>query len=114
MPFMNTTLTMDKAGRVVLPKPVREELQLGAGDSLELEISEDQIVLRPVRSTVGLRKKQGIWVMDTDEPLSAATVDRTIRDIRRAREQSWLQPGPPSRVNVRQEKTSQEKTRKRR
>ena len=102
---MNTTLTMDKAGRVVLPKPVREELQLGAGDSLELEISEDQIVLRPVRSTVGLRKKQGIWVMDTDEPLSAATVDRTIRDIRRERERSWLQPAPPSQGDVRQEKT---------
>jgi AbrB family looped-hinge helix DNA binding protein len=102
---MNVTLTMDKAGRVVLPKPVREELQLGAGDSLELESSEDQIVLRPVRSTVGLRKKQGIWVMDTDEPLSAATVDRTIRDIRREREKSWLQPAPPSRDGVRQEKT---------
>ncbi len=88
---MNTTLTVDKAGRVVLPKPVREELQLSAGDSLELESSEDQIVLRPVRGTVGLRKKQGIWVMDIDEPLSAGTVDRTLRDIRRERERSWLE-----------------------
>ena len=45
---MNTTLTVDKAGRVVLPKPVRDELQLAAGDSLELESSEDRIVLPPV------------------------------------------------------------------
>jgi AbrB family looped-hinge helix DNA binding protein len=87
---MNATITVDKAGRVVLPKPVRDELQLAAGDSLELEISEDQIVLRPVRGTVGLRKKQGIWVLDVDQPLSAETVDSTIRGIRREREESWL------------------------
>jgi AbrB family looped-hinge helix DNA binding protein len=56
---MNTTLTLDKAGRVVLPKPIRDELQLSPGDSLEVETSEDQIVLRPVRGTSRLRKKQG-------------------------------------------------------
>jgi AbrB family looped-hinge helix DNA binding protein len=87
---MNATLTVDKAGRVVLPKPVRDELQLAAGDSLELESSEDRIVLRPVRGTAGLRKKQGIWVLDVDEPISVEAVNRTIRDIRREREESWL------------------------
>jgi len=56
MASMTKTLTVDKAGRVVLPKPVRDELQLTAGDSLELESFEDQIVLRPVRGTAGLRK----------------------------------------------------------
>ena len=87
---MNATLTIDKAGRVVLPKPVRDELQLTAGDSLELEVSEDQIVLRPVRNTAGLRKKLGIWVMDVDEALSPETVNRTMGNIRRQREQSWM------------------------
>src|SRR5579864_6859237 len=87
---MNTTLTVDKAGRVVLPKPVRDELQLAAGDSLELESSEDRIVLRPLRGTAGLRKKQGIWVLDVDEPLTVEAVNRTVRDIRREREDSWL------------------------
>src|SRR5260370_39253113 len=91
---MNTTLILDKAGRVVLPKPVRDELQLAAGDSLALESSENRIVLRPVRGTVGLRKKQGIWVLDVDEPLSAEAVNRTIRDIRRERERSWLGQKP--------------------
>jgi AbrB family looped-hinge helix DNA binding protein len=81
---MNAILTVDKAGRVVLPKPVRDELQLNAGDSLELEVSEDQIVLRPARHRVGLRKKQGVWVMDIDGPLSAATVDRNIRHVQRS------------------------------
>jgi len=89
---MNTTLTVDKAGRVVLPKPVRDELQLAAGDSLELESSEDRIVLRPVRGTAGLRKKQGIWVFRTGEPISAESVNKTIRQIREERIQQVLHP----------------------
>lgn len=89
---MNTTLTVDKAGRVVLPKPVRDELQLSAGDSLELESSEDRIVLRPVRGTAGLRKKQGIWVFRTGEPISAESVNKTIRQIREERIQQVLHP----------------------
>ncbi len=87
---MATTLTVDKAGRVVLPKPVRDELQLSAGDSLELEISGEQIVLRPVRGRVGMRKKQGIWVLDFDEPISAAATNSVLRDIRRERERAAL------------------------
>jgi bifunctional DNA-binding transcriptional regulator/antitoxin component of YhaV-PrlF toxin-antitoxin module len=45
MPFYNaiilTTLTLDKTGRVVLPEPVRGELQLVPDGSLELESSEE-------------------------------------------------------------------------
>jgi AbrB family looped-hinge helix DNA binding protein len=85
MAFM-TTLTLDKAGRVVLPKPIRDEMQLRAGDSLELESSEDRIVLRPRRGGAGLHKKQGVWVFNTGEPISAAATDGTLRQIRRERE----------------------------
>jgi AbrB family looped-hinge helix DNA binding protein len=87
---MTSTLTVDKAGRVVLPKPVRDELQLSPGDSLELESSEDRIVLRPVRGAGPLRKKSGIWVFRTGEPLSAATVNQAINGTRRDRDQQNL------------------------
>src|SRR2546427_11084378 len=63
MAFVVTTLTLDKTGRLVLPKPVRDELQLRPGDSLELESSEERIVLRPARGNARIRKKQGIWVL---------------------------------------------------
>ena len=79
---MNTTLTVDKAGRVVLPKPLRDELQLSAGDSLALESSGDQIVLRPVRGAATMRQKQGFWVFRTGQPISSESVDETIRQIR--------------------------------
>jgi AbrB family looped-hinge helix DNA binding protein len=90
MESMTTTLTLDKAGRVVLPKPVRDELQLRAGDSLELETSEESIVLRPRRGGVGLHKKQGIWVFSTGEPISAEATDEALRQMRREREHGFL------------------------
>ncbi len=85
-----TTLTIDKAGRVVLPKPVRDEMQLRAGDSLELESSEDRIVLRPRRGGTGLHKKQGIWVFSTGEPISAEATDKVLQEIRKERELRFM------------------------
>jgi AbrB family looped-hinge helix DNA binding protein len=96
MVSMTTTLTLDKAGRVVLPKPVRDEMQLQPGDSLELESSEDHIVLRPRRGGAGLHKKQGIWVFSTGGPVSAKATDEALRQIRRERELSFLGT-PPAR-----------------
>src|SRR5436305_7494811 len=93
---MNTTLTIDKAGRVVLPKPVRDQMQLSAGDSLVLDSADDRIVLRPVREAVGMRKKQGIWVLDVGEPLTLETVNQTTEEVRRDREQSLLGLAPVS------------------
>jgi AbrB family looped-hinge helix DNA binding protein len=89
---MTTTLTVDKAGRVVLPKPVRDALRLSAGDSLELESSEDHIVLRPVRGQARMSKRMGIWVIDVGEPVSAAAVNRVMSDIRREREEAIMGP----------------------
>jgi AbrB family looped-hinge helix DNA binding protein len=94
MPFYNatmvTTLTVDKAGRIVLPKPVRDELQLTPGDSLELESSEERIVLRPVRDNARLRKKRGIWVLHGGAPLSNEVVNETLKRVRQEREQEIL------------------------
>ncbi|HME11754.1 MAG TPA: AbrB/MazE/SpoVT family DNA-binding domain-containing protein [Candidatus Acidoferrum sp.] len=63
---MTTRITIDKAGRVVLPKPLRNSLQLAAGDELLVETDGNQITLVPVRPEALLRKKQGIWVYHGD------------------------------------------------
>ena len=83
---MNAKLRVDKAGRIVLPKPVREKLQLAPGDELELESLDDQITLRPLRGTAQLRKKRGVWVFHCGEPLLASTVNETLEQIRRERD----------------------------
>jgi len=87
---MNATLTIDKAGRVVLPKPVRDALQISPGDSLELESSEDRIILRPATGTGRMYKKQGVWVFDSGVPLPAESVNRTIARGRAERDRHVL------------------------
>ena len=60
--IMANKLTLDKAGRVVLPKPLRDRLQLAPGDTLHLESEGERITLRPVRQSVMLKKELGVWV----------------------------------------------------
>ena len=83
---MNQRLVIDKAGRIVLPKPVRQQLQLEEGDSLELESSGDQITLRPVRGTGPLVKEQGVWVFYAHQPLSTSAADEVLQQIRKERD----------------------------
>jgi len=87
IPFatMITKLTIDKAGRIVLPKPVRDQLRLLAGDAFLLDSSGEKITLRPVRKNAPLRKKCGVWVYSAGEPLAAFVVQDTEEQIRRER-----------------------------
>ncbi|MGB6946961.1 MAG: AbrB/MazE/SpoVT family DNA-binding domain-containing protein [Bryobacteraceae bacterium] len=59
---MTAKLTLDKAGRVMIPKPLRQQLRLGPGDSLQLESEGEQITLRPLRPKALLKKERGVWV----------------------------------------------------
>src|ERR1039458_6860463 len=83
---MNNRLVMDKAGRVVIPKPLRKQLQLEPGDALELESGGEQITLRPARGAGPLRNEHGIWVLHTGEPLPASATDDLLRQIREERD----------------------------
>lgn len=78
---MNGKTTIDRAGRIIIPKPLRDQLHLQPGDSLELESGADQITVRPVRPKVTLKKEYGVWVYQGDP------ADVSINDvIDRARE----------------------------
>jgi AbrB family looped-hinge helix DNA binding protein len=72
---MTAKLTLDKAGRVVLPKPLRDQMQLGPGDTLQLERDGERIILRPVRPKAALKKEFGIWVYQGD------LADTSISDL---------------------------------
>jgi len=87
---MNTTLKMDRAGRLVLPKPVREQLQLEPGEPLELESFDDHIVLRPVRGNASMYKKQGVWVFRGGAPLC---VKRSVACAKTGSRQYWAGNG---------------------
>jgi AbrB family looped-hinge helix DNA binding protein len=83
-------LTIDKAGRVVIPKGLREELHLQPGDSLEMESAGEEITLRPVRGTGPLTKKDGVWVFHSGQPLPASATDEILRQIRSERDAANL------------------------
>jgi len=83
---MNRRLTSDRAGRIVVPKPLREELHLEPVDSLELESAGEQITLRPVRGTAPLKKEHGVWVFHSGQLLSAFSTDKMLQQIREERD----------------------------
>ena len=87
---MTTRLTIDGAGRVVLPKPLRKELGIAPGDTLELETAGEKITLRPIRATAPLAKEKGVWVFRAGHPLPASFTDGVLRDIRAQRDQDNL------------------------
>jgi len=87
---MTGRLKIDKAGRIVLPKTVHEELRLEAGDTLEVESSGKEITLRPTRGEAQLRKKYGVWVYRAGNPLSEEIVNKTVRLVRVERERQNL------------------------
>lgn len=91
---MSTTVTLDKAGRVVIPKILRDELRLEAGDALSLESEGDCLTLRPVRSASPMRREHGVWVFRGSRRLSAAATDEVLRDLREQRDRDLRGPRP--------------------
>jgi AbrB family looped-hinge helix DNA binding protein len=83
---MTTRLVIDKAGRVVIPKPLREELRLEPGDSLEMESVGEQITLRPIRGTGPLTKEHGVWVFHAGPPIPASATDDILQKLREERD----------------------------
>jgi AbrB family looped-hinge helix DNA binding protein len=84
--IMRVRLTIDKAGRIVIPKPLREELHLEPGDDLELESAGEEIRLRPVRGTGPLAQEHGVWVFRTGQPMAASTTEEMLRQVREDRD----------------------------
>ena len=82
---MSSKVTLDRAGRVVLPKSLRDEMQLSPGDTLDVTVKGDELTLRPRRSATPLQKERGVWVFRTGRPLAAAETDEMLRDLRAQR-----------------------------
>jgi AbrB family looped-hinge helix DNA binding protein len=77
------TLKIDKAGRVILPKPVRDRLGLHEGSDLDLQETPEGVLLKPAASAFD-GQKQGLWVHTGKLPPGFDAVE-AIRDDREER-----------------------------
>ena len=79
------TVTIDGAGRVLLPKAAREALGMEAGDKLEVTVDGEGVSLRPVRSGSALEQKEGIWVVRTGRRITREMTNELVRRDREGR-----------------------------
>jgi AbrB family looped-hinge helix DNA binding protein len=89
MPFMGTRVSIDKAGRVVLPKALREKMRVDAGDDLLVEAEGDRITLRPIRQEALLKKELGVWVYQGES--SNRSIPELIEAEREKRVREFLE-----------------------
>ncbi len=81
------TLKIDKAGRVVIPKELRDRLHLSAGSALRVTGTNEKIVLKPLREEGRFFKKGGFWVFESGRPISAAETDAVLQALRDERDE---------------------------
>jgi AbrB family looped-hinge helix DNA binding protein len=72
---MPTEITLDKAGRILIPKTLRERLHLQPGDILEVEAQGEDLTIRPQRANPSLVKEQGMWILSTGEAPTISILD---------------------------------------
>jgi AbrB family looped-hinge helix DNA binding protein len=82
---MNATRGIDMAGRIVVPKKVRDAVGLKVGDPLAFEVRGDEIVIRSKPKGKGLHKDRGLWVYDSGTALTEDDVNSWINDDRERR-----------------------------
>jgi AbrB family looped-hinge helix DNA binding protein len=89
---MTAKITLGQAGRVVIPKSLRDKLHLSPGDTLELQSEGENIVLRPVHATGIMRKEKGMWVFysGTGKSLTLADTNALIEEDREERHRQIL------------------------
>jgi AbrB family looped-hinge helix DNA binding protein len=54
--------TIDRFGRVIIPKPIRDDLGLGPGSVLRVEEHGEGVILTPLREDPPLLVKDGVLV----------------------------------------------------
>ena len=80
---MKFKASLDKAGRISLPKPMLKKMHLAPRDELGLECDGDTITVHPVRIKALLKKEFGIWVYQ-GQP-SSESIHRLIDTGRKKR-----------------------------
>jgi AbrB family looped-hinge helix DNA binding protein len=82
---MNAITEIDKAGRVVIPKKLRDAMHLRAGDRLSIEFADDKLVIASESAGLRLHMDRGWLVLDGGAAMTEEESLRQISDARDAR-----------------------------
>jgi len=74
--------TLDKFGRIIIPKQIRDRLGLKTGEILEVEELENKVLLKPVKEESSLKVKEGVIVFSG---ISIGDVSEAVRTLRTER-----------------------------
>ncbi len=82
-------IRIDKAGRIVVPKPLRERLGFKPDTELEAVVQPRGVLLKRVQERPSMVKVDGLWVhQGSAEP--GANWDLILEDVREERIESVL------------------------
>ena len=77
--------TIDSAGRLVVPKPIREAAGIGPGDPLIVAYRDGRIEIEPAPREVRIEQRDGFRIAEPAgayETLTQDTVHKTRDDVR--------------------------------
>jgi len=79
--------TIDKAGRIVIPKAIRDEAGLTPGGQVEVRCIHGRIEIETPSTESRLVNEGGVWVVHTPgtRQITLDETNRMIRDIRERR-----------------------------
>jgi AbrB family looped-hinge helix DNA binding protein len=80
--------TIDGAGRVVVPKALRQAIGLRPGSEVEMRVSDGHIEMEPAPLDVRTERRGGLLVAVPSAPvptMAASTVDETVTSLRTSR-----------------------------
>ena len=78
--------TIDKAGRVVIPKAMRDELGLAGGSEVDITLVDGRLQIEPVPVRMWLeRSAEGYLVARTDRPMPPLTQELVRERLERIR-----------------------------
>lgn len=79
-------VTIDKAGRMVIPKPLRERLNLKPGSKLEAKIENGHFIADPITPKVYLKEQGGRLLAASDEPMPIVSQEELLELIDQSRQ----------------------------
>ncbi len=73
-------ITMDRAGRLVVPKALRDQLAVEPGQPLRVEVRNGRLEIEPQEVAAELVERDGILVITPTEPVPPLTRE-AVRDL---------------------------------